>query len=954
MGLQQESLTVTLDPQRWKRVEAIFDRVVELGASEREHALTNECGSDLPLRAEIEALLRADSETAALLDMPASDAAGPLLSLADALPEADRSGEIIGPYRLLHRLGRGGMGDVFLAERADGQFEQRVALKFVRRDFGGSFLVRRFMRERQILARLQHPKIARLLDGGISKKNEPYFAMEYVPGASIVRFCQDGGLELPARLNLFLAVCEAVQHAHRNLVVHGDLKPSNILVTVDGQVKLLDFGIARMIEAPAGTAGGETLTRSDWRPFTPEYAAPEQVRGEPISTTTDVYALGAVLYELLAQRRAVEIRQLTAMEIERAVCATEPATPSRVAPSGLARRLRGDLDTIVLKALAKAPERRYASVEALSDDLRRHLDGRPVAAQPDSLVYRSRKFARRHRLGMAAAAVLLISIMTGIGAALWQASVVARESARVRQVQEFMLGLFQSSDPDVSRGRDITARELLDRGSRRIELELAGQPNLQVELWTTVGDIYRKLGLYDRAKPLLEKAAEHARISAPGGDERLATALAALSAVLREQSDLDRAEALQQQALALRIRLFGREDARAALSLRDLAAIASARGRFDDSERLYRQALAIDRRAYGDEHPLVATDLDNLGVTLWRKGAYEQADLAYRDSLRLRRKLLDSTHPDLVTTLGNLAVLRSSQARYDESVALQKEVLHIRRKIYGNEHPDVALSLTNLAVVLDNAGRFSEAQSYQQKAYEIRRKVLGPHNPDTIINLNGLAVAAFRRGDFPTAAAAMRTVAEQWRKSLGERAPAAVTALNNLGVMLTELERYAEAETMLRSALSLRREVLGSEHPDVGQSLRNIAVVLYRTGRHREAEAAAREALHVYEISGLPQDHPRRADVAVTLGGALLATHRPAEAEAVLREAAAIRRATFGESHPDSAETQALLGVCLSALGRAEEGEPLLRAGYTTLTFSPAHINKAKHIVKLRSATIDP
>jgi serine/threonine-protein kinase len=930
-----------MQPERWRRIEAIFDRAVELDPGQRDQVLSAECGEDTKLRAEVEALLKADGSSEAILDMPVSQVAGPLLSLPNSDPENAHIGEVIGAYRVVGRLGRGGMGDVFLAERADGQFEQQVALKLVRRDLAGPLLMRRFMRERQILARLQHPNIARLLDGGVSSQGEPYFVMEYVAGASILRFSQDSRLDVVARLRLFLAVCEAVQYAHSNLVLHRDLKPSNVLVTADGQVKLLDFGVARLIEGEPETASSETLTHFGWRPLTPEYAAPEQIRGEAITTATDVYALGAVLYELLTQKRATEIRRNTPGEIERAVCEDEPAAPSRVAAAGVARQLRGDLDTILLKALAKQPERRYPSVEALAEDIRRYLDGRPVTAQRDTYVYRARKFVRRHRIGLAATALLLVSILAGTGVALWQARAIARESARAREVKRFLLDLFQVSDPEISRGRDIPARELLDRGSRRIEFELANHPALQTELLITVGEIYRKLGLYEQAQPLLERAVTKARAHAPRGDEQLAAALSALGVVLKERSELDRAEALEQEALQLRKRLFGARSPQVALSLSELASIASAKGQLDDSERLYREALAIDRKAYGDEHTMVAKDFDNLGVVLWRKGAYDQAEGAYEPALRLRRKLLDPTHPDLITTLGNLAVLRSGQGRYEEGVTLQKEVLEIRRKLYGDDHPDVALSLSNLAVVFDHWGRAAEAQSYDQQAYEMRRRVLGPDHPETVTNLNGLAIAAYRRGDFQGAASAMRAVVSQWRKRLGDEAPAVLTGLNNLGAILTELGQYEEAESSLRAALLGRREVLGRNHPEVGQSLRNLGVLLYRVRRHREAEDALREALAVYE-GKLPPEHPRRADVWVALGAVLVATNRPAEAEPMLRQAVEIRTAKFGEPHPDTAEASGFFGVCLSGLGRTKEGEPLIRSGYQSLLASPAHAQKAR------------
>ncbi|MGH7507297.1 MAG: serine/threonine-protein kinase, partial [Longimicrobiales bacterium] len=514
-----------LSPERWRRVEPILDRVLDLPPAEREAFLDEACAGDPVLRADAEALLEADRQATGFLEAPAAS----LLLAAEALPASAASnvGTVIGQYRIVRELGRGGMGTVFLAERADGQFDQRVALKLIRGGAVSDDIVHRFLHERQILARLDHPNIAHLIDGGLTGDGQPYFAMELIDGSPITTYCDERGLVIEQRLRLFRAAAEAVACAHRNLVVHRDLKPSNVLVTVDGQVKLLDFGIAKMLEEPEDA---RALTRSGLYMLTPEYAAPEQVRGGTITTATDVYMLGALLYELLSGHRAHRFDHHTPAELERVICEQDPVPPSTAVIAGsargagpargttsgadrrqtvtrrLRRRLHGDLDNIVMKALRKEPDRRYPSVDAMIDDIGRYESGRPVLARRDSFGYRSSKFIRRNRAAVAAAGFVVVSLLAGMTTTTYQARVAARESARAEQVKNFVLDLFELSDPDLSNGAEITARQLLERGQERVDEELAGQPELQAEMLGVLGSIDHKLGLYDDAAGRFQRA----------------------------------------------------------------------------------------------------------------------------------------------------------------------------------------------------------------------------------------------------------------------------------------------------------------------------------------------------------------------------------------------------------------------------------------------------------------
>ena len=937
-----------MDQERWRRVAELLDEALELSPAERERFLGGACGGDAALRREVEALLAADAEASPLLDTPLSMAA----LLAAGAGGHDGGALIdarIGPYRVVRELGRGGMGAVYLAERADGQFEHRVALKLVRGGFESADLVRRFLDERQILARLEHPHIARLLDGGVTDDGIPYFVMEYVEGEPITAHCDRHRLPVDARLRLFTAVCEAVAHAHRNLVVHRDLKPSNILVTPDGQVKLLDFGIAKLLGDGAQDQDS-SQTRTGVYLLTPEYAAPEQVRGEPVTTATDVYALGAVLYELLSGRRAQSFSQRSPAELARVVGEVTPPPPSQamarrarregvdvpgagptevaaargIDPGRLERALRGDLDAIVMHALRKEPRQRYASVEALLADLERQRAGRPVAARHGTLAYRGRRFLRRHRVPVAAVALVVLSLLGGLVTATRQGRLAARESERAQQVTEFLIGLFRVSHPSESRGRELSARELLDSGVVRVERELADDPELQAEMLTLLGSIYRELAVLDRADTLLRRAVA-LRESLHGADsEALASSLNELGGLMLVTGNYDAADSVLRRSLAIRERRLGARDTVVAVSLNNLAVARSNLGDDVEAERLYRRALEIDLRVYGPEHPQVATDLSNLGNVLRRKADYDAADSVTGAAVAIRRRQLPAGDPKIADAIANLAMLRSAQGRLADAERLHREALAIRRATLGDDHPDVALSLNAVATTLTRLGRFDEALPLHQSALSLQQRVLGPEHDRAITTLNNIGVLRYRMGDVDEAAATMREALGRWRRALGENHPNVLTAQNNLGVVLTEAGQHGEAERLLRGALEARRALRGEDHPEVAASLRNLGVLLHGSGRPGEAEEAFRRALDIGR-GAWPASHLSLADLLFDYGELLLDEHRPGEAEPLLREALTIRREQLGEAAAPVAEAKRTLMDALRAQGRDAEAEALAR-----------------------------
>ncbi|RMI19785.1 MAG: serine/threonine protein kinase, partial [Calditrichaeota bacterium] len=554
-----------MNTEQWQNVQDLFEKALTKPPSERENFLKEACGDNSQLYREVASLLQADSDTHDLLKSPAFDTFG----FMDSLPH---SGQRIGPYRVIEELGMGGMGAVYLAERADGQFEQQVALKLIKTGMATQQILKRFQSERQILARLQHPNIARLLDGGITDDGAPFFAMEYIQGEPITAYCDRHRLSIEERLKLFIMVCEAVQYAHRNLVVHRDLKPNNILVTEEGVVKLLDFGIARMLDEESLAVGGQTLTQAGTRVLTPEYASPEQVRGEPVTTASDIYSLGVLLYELLSGKRPYEVSSTSPLEMEKIICQTTPPKPSSAfkqlantnpehpvesppgeiarrrgtSPEKLKKQLSGDLDTICLMALRKEPERRYQSAQQMAEDIKRYLTDRPLLARPDTFEYRFRKFVGRNRTlltGISMVMVLITALVIYYTVRLSRERDRAQlEARKATQVSQFLSSLFEVSEPGQSMGEAITARELLDKGAARLETELATQPEVQATMMDVIGEVYYSLGLYDQSLSLLQKALDIRRRLFGEVHPDVARSQVALGNILREMGKYPEAE----------------------------------------------------------------------------------------------------------------------------------------------------------------------------------------------------------------------------------------------------------------------------------------------------------------------------------------------------------------------------------------------------------------------------
>ncbi|MEP0546269.1 MAG: tetratricopeptide repeat protein [Rhodothermales bacterium] len=877
-----------MDADRLDRIQHLFFAALEHPSETRAGFLDAAC-DDAELRRAVEAYLAADTDEAAfLLDEPLVRLYEPTEEALDAVegeePDAVE-GRPIGPYRLRRLLGRGGMGTVYLAERED--VGRQVALKVVRGDLADPAARRRFELERRMLARLEHPHIARLYDAGVADDGTPYFAMELVDGVPLTEYCDRERLGLDARLRLVGQVGRAVQHAHQQFIVHRDLKPSNILVTEDGTVKLLDFGIAKALDEAGEESGALTVTGR--RVLTPAYAAPEQRTGGPATAATDVYSLGVVLFELLTGKRpdtsadpTREPDRPSTAVTEADATSEEAALARQTTTKRLARRLRGDLDVVCLKALQPEPERRYASAEAFVEDIKRHLAGLPVTARRDSVGYRLRKFARRHRQGIAAAVlgVLVLALVTGLYTVRLQAERdrALTEARKAERVSAFLADLFGASNPFAEVGGDtLRARDLLDRGAARVDAELADEPEVQAAMLRVLGDVYYRLGLYDRAQPLLERA------------------------------------------LAVRRDALGPAALDVAESLHDLAWLHVQRGDYATADSLGRQSLALYERD-GERTVGLAAALVLAASTRYFLADYAAADSLYKMGYALNLALLGPDATETVTGLRDLGHV--AFARGDTEAALRYAVLTLAgyRRIYGDAHPTIAKALNDLGFLEKRRARYAEAEAYYRDALAMERALGGDGDMGVASVASNLGAVLVDQARYGEAEPLLREALAVWQR---EDHPHTASALSHLVRVAREQGRLDTALVLQREALATARRHHGETHPRVANMLSALGDVLLARGDARGAERAYREG-HAIDAALHEADHPKLAAGSVRIGEALIAQRRYDEADALLRAALAPLRRTTDTDPMGLAAALEGLGRAATARGQYEEAEQLL------------------------------
>lgn len=856
------SETERLDPRLWQRVKEIFQEVVEAPPADRDVLVGRLCNGEPFLMSQVREMLAADdalgstTDSRSFLEAPPdlsgilaaieADPDGPLFSAAGTSPPA--VGAVLGGYRIVSRLGEGGMGIVYEAEQQSPK--RRVALKVVR---GGLLLdeagIRLFQREAHALARLRHPGIAAIYESGATPDGQHFFAMELVDGLPLhdyLRERADGRIdagEIRDRLGLFLEICDVLSYAHQHGVIHHDLKPSNILVVREtsgrgdsssrrSRIKLVDFGLARLIDSDA-TA---TFARSSLQSIkgTLSYMSPEQAQGNPdeIDLRSDIYSLGVLLYEMLTGRLPLDLQRKTLPEALRIIGEDPPPPPSR-----FRKELAGDLETILLKALDKDPGRRYQSVAGLADDVQRHLADLPIQATPPTLVYQLRKLARRHRTATLLGAALFLAVVLG-GAGTTIGMIRARKAAELahqeaetaEEVSSFMENLFKVSNPGEARANSITARELLDAGVARIDTSLAHQPAVRGRLLGVMGQVYRNLGLFREARPLLQQALELRRTTLRPDDPLLADHEYAFASLLRRLGEYDEARGHYQASLEIRERAFGPENPAVAASLTGLANIKLETGDYPGARPLYERCIRIIEKARGVEHPDLALYLSNLAMVHRAEGDYAGALPIVQRAVSIQEKAMGPDNPGLSYDLVGLGATLRGLEDYDGSRRALERVLAIQTKTVGPEHVDVAETLGEIGSTLAQGGDHPAAREYLEKSAALFEKTLGPGNVYTARALDNVAMSARLMGDYRTAIDLSRKALATLEASLDSDHPSIVTVLERLGGHHAAAGDTAAARALFERGLAIQAKSHGAGSEEAQVFVQLLASINGRSG----------------------------------------------------------------------------------------------------------------------------
>jgi serine/threonine protein kinase/Tfp pilus assembly protein PilF len=820
--------------ERWRVLSPYLDQALDLEVDELEPWLASLRREDASLAEDLQGLL---DERERLKE------SGFLEGTADPVePPPSLAGLRIGAYTLVSPIGRGGMGTVWLAERSDGRFERNAAVKLLNTALIGRAGEERFTHEGRLLARLTHPNIAHLIDAGVTSMGQPYLVLEFVDGEHIDDYCTRHELGLEARLQLFIDVLEAVAHAHNNLIVHRDIKPSNVLVRGDGVVKLLDFGIAKLLDND-GDGDGPPLTVAGTRALTPEYAAPEQLTGGAITTATDVHALGVLLYVLLGGPHPVAGSE-SAADLVKVIVETEPARLSEVAPNGKA--FRGDLDNILAKALKKRPAERYASVTAFADDLRRYLRHEPVSARPDTLAYRTTKFVRRRARAVAMTTTVVV-LMTALIAFYTARLASERDRARLEadksaRVSELLTSLLTGADPYATRDREPTVGNILEAGAERVRTELADQPELRAEMLNVIGRVYQRLGMLDTAKPLLEEALSIGRHTTAGDTARLAQSLNELGILQRERGDLTSAVPLLEEALAMRRRLLGNDDKDVAVTLVELGRACVDAGMNDRAEPLFREALDTRQKIFGDTHRETSTSQAELALLLRGRGDLAGAEPLFRHALETSRTVLGDDHPNVGAGWNNLGLLLLDQGDYAGAEPMFRRALAIRRQHFGDRHHSLNINMSNLAASLREQGKYAEAASLVEEALVLARE--GPGDNDAAIGRLSFSLGSVHllRRNPVAAEQLLRDALHRQQRTMPPDDWRLASTKSALAAALTALARYDEAERLLIEASATLKDVPGRQGREAAATRERILALSNARKDAREPRATFKSA----------------------------------------------------------------------------------------------------------------
>ncbi len=781
----------------WKKIKSIFESAIELPYNQRHDFVDKECLGNESIKQEVEALLFAFENSGSFLEEPGID-----FTYLQNIDEDDLFiGKQFGAYKIEKKIGTGGMAYVYLARRADNEFEQTAALKIIKRGMDTDEIVRRFKHERQTLANLDHPNIAKIIDGGTSDDGLPFFVMEYIDGIPITEYCDLNKLSVDQRLELFIKVCSAVNYAHQNLIVHRDLKPSNILITSDGTPKLLDFGIAKLLSEEQN-ANTMALTRDGSKLMTVEYASPEQVKGGKITTASDIYSLGVLLYELLTGHLPYSFKNKFPHEVEKVITSVNPEKPSTIIAKSsktitedgevsevsaeeisilrnsnvekLKRRLSGDIDNIILMALKKEPERRYNSVQQLAEDIHHYIEGRPVSAHSDTILYRTSKFVNRHKIGIAVFLIINLLIIGSVVAIIWQANIAAKErdnaeleASKTEHINNFLNEMLSSADPTIA-GKDLKIKDVLDKASKKINTELKAQPEIEAEVRTTIGQTYESLGLYDDAIFQLKRA------------------------------------------LQLRDSLFGENNSETAISYNYVALAFHYKGNLDTAKYFYEKSIKT-LKALKDEKKLEEA-LNNYGTLQMDLYQFDRAKKSFEESLAISLKIFGKESREAASTMNNLAINYDYQNKLDSAEKFYIQALDIDRKLFGDTSMDVTHNLNNLAFIFQERGNYKKAESLFTSAYEIREKILGDNHPEVAMGKYNLGCCYYYLNDYAKAEKLIKESISIWKGKLNDGHYYFGNAYGWLGKVQNADGKYDSAYQNLTRSLQIRKRIFDEKN----------------------------------------------------------------------------------------------------------------------------------------------
>ena len=913
----------------WAEVDRVFLEASALAPAARGTFLDQACAAQPSLRAEVESLLNADLTRSGFLDLQPSHLAADLVETRNTGPAT------IGPFRILRLIGEGGMGTVYQAKQ---QTPHRiVALKVIKAGMASDQVLRRFEQESEALGRLQHPGIAQIYDAGTADSGfgpQPYFAMEFIEGLPLMDYATERPLSIPTKLELMAKVCDAVNHAHQRGIIHRDLKPGNILVEADAQPKILDFGVARVMDSDVLITRQTDLGQLIG---TLAYMSPEQALGNPLELDirSDVYALGVILYELLAGKLPYETNRGTLYEAVRAIREEDPARLGT-----LYRGYRGDIETIAAKALEKDKARRYASAGELAGDIRRHLADLPIMARPPSASYQLQKFSRRHKAVVIGTAGVLVALIAGVIVSTWQlvrartaehaaleqrdravaaesraeagqetarkeraraeqernAAVVEKrradsEAASAQAVNEFLekdllaqAGASRQSEAGAKPDPDLKVRTALDRAAGRIAGKFDKQPEVEASIRDTIGQTYLNLGLYPEARKQLERSLE------------------------------------------LRRRALGAADPKTLNTMGRVGQVNQEEGKYAQAEALFSQTLEIQRSVLGPEHPDTLTSMGNLATTYFSQGKYVQAETMIGRTLEIQRRVLGPGHPSTLNSMNMLSNIYSSQSKYPQAEAIYSRILEIKRRVLGPEHPSTLIGMNNLASTYARLGKYPQAAALFSETLEIKRRVLGPEHPRTLDGMDNLASTYSRLGKYLQAEALFSQTLEIRRRSMGAAHPATINNMGGLAGIYSLNGKYEQAETLFSQTLDIQRRVVGPEHPSTLGNMFGLAGTYNSQGKYAQAEALYGQTLEI-QRRVLGPEHQFTMESVGGLAQVYQAQGKYAASEPFAREGVEIAR----KKHPDDWErflAEALLGASLAGQKKFAEAEPLLLEGY--------------------------